>query len=81
MLIVGGGLSWPYDPMSCRKERGMTIKTQRFRQLIEAPAILIHPGIYDGFSARLAQQVGFKSAAISGAGPSETNLAGLMSGR
>jgi 2-methylisocitrate lyase-like PEP mutase family enzyme len=52
----------------------MATKTQRFRQLIEAPEILIQPGIYDGFSARLAQQMGFESAAISGAGLSETNL-------
>jgi 2-methylisocitrate lyase-like PEP mutase family enzyme len=49
-------------------------KTSSFRQLIEAQEILIQPGIYDGFSARLAQQMGFKSASISGAGPSETNL-------
>jgi 2-methylisocitrate lyase-like PEP mutase family enzyme len=46
----------------------MPIKTQRFRQLIEAPKILIQPGIYDGFSARLVQRMGFKSAAISGEG-------------
>jgi 2-methylisocitrate lyase-like PEP mutase family enzyme len=52
----------------------MASKTQRFRALIEAPEILIQPGIYDGFSARLAQQMGFKSASISGAGLSETNL-------
>jgi 2-methylisocitrate lyase-like PEP mutase family enzyme len=58
----------------------MTTKTQRCRQLNEAPEILIQPGIYDGFSARLAQQMSFKSAAISGTGLSETNLAGLMSG-
>jgi hypothetical protein len=31
----------------------MATKTQRFRQLIEADEILIQPGIYDGFSARL----------------------------
>ncbi len=52
----------------------MTSKTQRFRSLIEAEEILIQPGIYDGFSARLVQQMGFKSAAISGAGLSETRL-------
>jgi 2-methylisocitrate lyase-like PEP mutase family enzyme len=52
----------------------MASKTQRFRQLIEADEILIQPGIYDGFSARLVQQMGFKSAAISGAGLSETRL-------
>jgi len=49
-------------------------KTTQFRRLIEAPEILIQPGIYDGFSARLAQQIGFQSASISGAGLSESTL-------
>ncbi len=49
-------------------------KTTQFRRLIEAPEILIQPGIYDGFSARLAQHMGFKSASISGAGLSESTL-------
>jgi 2-methylisocitrate lyase-like PEP mutase family enzyme len=52
----------------------MTRKTTRFRQLIEAEDILIQPGIYDGFSARLIQQMGFKAGGISGAGLSETTL-------
>ena len=52
----------------------MTTKTKLFRQLIEAPEILVQPGVYDGFSARLVQQMGFKSGSISGAGLSETNL-------
>ena len=41
---------------------------QRLRELIEAPGILVMPGIYDGFSARLVEAAGFKAAAISGAG-------------
>jgi len=49
-------------------------KTTRYRRLIEAEEILVQPGIYDGFSARLAEQMGFQSASISGAGLSETTL-------
>jgi 2-methylisocitrate lyase-like PEP mutase family enzyme len=52
----------------------MARKTTLFRQLIEAEEILIQPGVYDGFSARLVQQVGFKSGSISGAGLSESTL-------
>ena len=52
----------------------MASKTRRFRQLIEADEILIQPDIYDGVSARLVQLVGFKSAAISGAGLCEKNI-------
>jgi 2-methylisocitrate lyase-like PEP mutase family enzyme len=47
---------------------------RRLRDLLAAPGILICPGIYDGFSARLVEQAGYKTAAISGAGVSETNL-------
>ncbi len=35
---------------------------------------MICPGIFDGFSARLVESMGFKTAAISGAGLSEANL-------
>src|SRR4051812_1553279 len=46
----------------------------RLRRLLAEPGILVCPGIYDGFSARLVEQMGFKTAAISGAGLSEANL-------
>ena len=52
----------------------MIKKSTLHRQLIEAEEILIQPGVYDGFSARLIQQMGFKSGSISGAGLSETTL-------
>jgi len=44
------------------------------RELIAAPEILVTPGIYDGFSARLVERMGFKAASVTGAGLSETNL-------
>lgn len=44
------------------------------RKLIEAPEILICPGIYDGYSARTAAKYGFRTAVISGAGVSECHL-------
>lgn len=52
----------------------MTSKGRRLKELLEAPEILISPGVYDGYSARLVQQRGFKSGAISGAGLSECHL-------
>src|SRR5258708_27835731 len=58
-------------------------KTTQFRRLIEAEEILVQPGVYDGFSARLIEQMGFLSRSISGAGLSESTLgwadAGLLS--
>ena len=46
----------------------------RMRALLAAPGIMIAPGVFDGFSLRLVEQMGFKTAAISGAGLSESNL-------
>lgn len=49
-------------------------KAQRLRQLIEAPDILVMPGVFDGFSARLLAPAGFAAGFISGAGISEASL-------
>ena len=49
-------------------------KGRRLKDLIEAPDILISPGLFDGYSARLVASRGFKSGAISGAGLSECHL-------
>lgn len=47
---------------------------RRLRALLAQPGIIITPGVYDGFSVRLVEQMGFKTAAISGAGMSESHL-------
>jgi 2-methylisocitrate lyase-like PEP mutase family enzyme len=47
---------------------------KRFRALIGGPDILVTPGVYDGFSTRLVDSLGFKAAAITGAGLSEARL-------
>ena len=36
--------------------------------LVQAPDLLVMPGIFDGFSARLVEQTGFPAGFISGAG-------------
>jgi 2-methylisocitrate lyase-like PEP mutase family enzyme len=45
-----------------------------FRQLVEAKDILVLPGVFNGYSARLVQHFGYNAAAISGAGVSENLL-------
>ena len=52
----------------------MSSKGKQLKELIHAPKILITPGVYDGFSARLVQKLGFQSGTISGAGVSESKL-------
>jgi 2-methylisocitrate lyase-like PEP mutase family enzyme len=46
----------------------------RLRALIDAPEILVMPGVFDGFSNRLVEASGFSAAFISGAGISEGRL-------
>ncbi len=48
--------------------------TTRLRQLINGNELVIQPGIFDGYSARLVQQAGFPSGFISGAGIAEAQL-------
>lgn len=42
-------------------------KAKTYRDLINSGDFLVAPGVYDGYSARLVEQAGFKSAATSGA--------------
>lgn len=42
--------------------------------MVEAPEILVLPGVFNGFSVRLVERAGYKAAAISGAGVSENFL-------
>jgi 2-methylisocitrate lyase-like PEP mutase family enzyme len=52
----------------------MESKGRQFKALMHAPEILIQPGIYDGYSARLIERAGFKAASISWAGVSESRM-------
>ena len=47
---------------------------KRLRALIHAPAILVLPGVFDGFSTRLVSRDGYVAAFITGSGVSETRL-------
>jgi len=49
-------------------------KARKLRELINAPEILVLPGVFDGFSARLLKPSGFAAGFISGAGISESGL-------
>ncbi|HEV7391411.1 MAG TPA: isocitrate lyase/PEP mutase family protein [Burkholderiales bacterium] len=52
----------------------MPSKGQELKKLINAPEVVITPGVYDGFTARLIERAGFRTATISGAGTSESRL-------
>jgi len=44
------------------------------RRLINDPEILLMPGVFDGFSAKLVESLGFKAGFITGSGISESRL-------
>ncbi len=52
----------------------MVTNTRKLRKLINARNLLVMPGIFDGYSARLTEQAGFAAGFISGGGLSETLL-------
>jgi 2-methylisocitrate lyase-like PEP mutase family enzyme len=52
----------------------MASRGAELKAMINAPEIVITPGVYDGFSARLIERAGFRTATISGAGTSESRL-------
>jgi len=52
----------------------MASKGRQFKDLMDAPEILVQPGVYDGYSVRLVERAGFKVGAISGAGVSESRM-------
>lgn len=52
----------------------MASKGRLLRELLNDPGVVIMPGVYDGFSARLVEAAGFLTAGIWRAGLSETNL-------
>ncbi|MBI4193589.1 MAG: isocitrate lyase/PEP mutase family protein [Betaproteobacteria bacterium] len=58
-------------------------KARRMRELLQSGRIVVSPGIYDGYSARLVEQAGFQAASTSGAGVANSRLGqpdiGIMS--
>src|SRR3979490_2494029 len=47
---------------------------KRLRALIEAPEILVLPGVFDGFSTRLVSKLGYTAAFVTGSGGSAAPL-------
>ena len=48
--------------------------TTRLRQMLAAPGIIVAPGAYDGFSARLIEAAGYEAVYMTGAGTAASHL-------
>ncbi|MEQ9259654.1 MAG: isocitrate lyase/PEP mutase family protein [Roseovarius sp.] len=48
--------------------------TRRMRELIAAEEMIVSPGVYDGYSVRVVEKMGFKTACTTGAGLSNSRL-------
>lgn len=51
-----------------------TRPTQRMRELLAGPDLIVSPGVYDGYSVRLVEKMGYKTACTTGAGLSNSRL-------
>ncbi len=49
-------------------------KTRQFRELLESGRLVVSPGIYDGYSARLVESMGYSAASTTGAGLANSRL-------
>ena len=49
-------------------------KARRLRELLQSARPLVSPGVYDGYSVRLVEAMGFKTAATTGSGLSNARL-------
>lgn len=49
-------------------------KTRQFRELLEGGRLVVSPGIYDGYSARLVESMGYSTASTTGAGLANSRL-------
>ena len=45
-----------------------------YKAMLEAPEILVMPGVFDGFSTAIVEKMGFRAGFVSGAGISESAL-------
>ena len=47
---------------------------KEYKAMLEAPKILVMPGVFDGFSTAIVEKMGFRAGFVSGAGISESAL-------
>ena len=76
MLNCADSVSFARAPFgeSLKKGIWMSTNAKKLRTLINAQDILVLPGIFDGFSARLVEHFGYEAAFVTGSGVSETRL-------
>ena len=48
--------------------------TTRLRAMLDAPGIVVAPGAYDGFSARLIEAAGFRCVYMTGPGTAASHI-------
>src|SRR5206468_12608290 len=61
-------------PLHSRRSTNMNTKIRAFRELLAGDELIVSPGVYDGYSIRLVEAAGFKTACTSGAAVSNSIL-------
>ena len=70
-MVEGDLGEWHQGAMSAITPQS---KRARLRELLRDARPLVSPGVYDGYSVRLVEAMGFKTAATTGSGLSNTRL-------
>src|SRR3984893_6734227 len=60
--------------LSARERSPAMRPSTRLRQMLKEPGIIVAPGAYDGFSARLIEAAGFRCVYMTGAGTAASHL-------
>jgi 2-methylisocitrate lyase-like PEP mutase family enzyme len=60
--------------MPAKELNEMNDGPRKFRELLARGGLIVAPGVYDGYSARLVEKAGFETAATTGAGISNSLL-------
>jgi 2-methylisocitrate lyase-like PEP mutase family enzyme len=60
--------------MPAKEQNEMNDGPRKFRELLARGGLIVAPGVYDGYSARLVEKAGFETAATTGAGISNSLL-------
>ena len=62
------------NPTEKKAQRVSETKARRMREMLASGKIVVSPGVFDGYSVRLVEAMGFQAASTTGAGLSNSRL-------
>jgi 2-methylisocitrate lyase-like PEP mutase family enzyme len=75
-VIVGAEIAWEEMTMNAPTAKPALTAPQRLRAVLAEPGLIVMPAVYDGLSAKLTANAGFKTAFLSGSCVAAARLGG-----